>query len=719
MEVNVQPPAPTASARRLFIGGNVALAVVLAVALVGVVQAFSYRALSTARYDMTRSGVNSLSDGTKNLLRGLDKNIRITSLYFETDREEADQPRYRRAVQNLLGLYEASNRARITTDYINPLKDRDRFNALTARLRGLSAYKADIERQTARVDEYKNQLDVAMRKLLQEESSAIRDLTTGLGGGDPAVMKILAPVENLFAQLLSEAESIRQQVDTFTLPDNPQFTAATGEISGLLRKVSKACKDVIAYADKAAAQNDSLPQDVMHYLRGASARYADLVAAVEAEITQLQDLEPPKVEEVLSQLGPTTNPIVVETDGEARVVDFSSVWPPLDQGSRGQTRFEQRAFKGEEKLTAAILRVTHKEQTAVVFVRYGGSPLFMGGFMPGQPPAPYAAMKQQLEDANFIVQEWDLKTAETMPTIDPTPTRTIFVVLKPTPPERGPFGQPGQDPPFGENHRQALLTALGDNPRVLFIAGWTPGPFGPIPSSYEFNDYLKTNWGVEVDTSALLIETAEFEPGKFTVARRDFYNMRDLRGAGHPILSGADAGTLGLPWAAPLVLSDPPPDGVRHETLVTLPARDGIWGVRNIQAYQDQLNERQYMTRVAGDLTGPFTLGVVATRGDAKIVVVSARAFAEDATAFARVMVLGPSGFDVRFSNPGNVTLMVNALHYLSDNLQFLNIGKPIESAVLTVNDPKQVTWVRATAIFLWPLLALACGGVAWYVRRR
>ena len=76
----------------------------------------------------------------------------------------------------------------------------------------------------------------------------------------------------------------------------------------------------------------------------------------------------------------------------------------------GRAGFDRRAFKGEEKLTSAILRATHKEQTAVVFTRYGGTPLFLGRFMPGQPPAPYTSMKQQLEDANFIVEEWDVKS---------------------------------------------------------------------------------------------------------------------------------------------------------------------------------------------------------------------------------------------------------------------------------------------------------------------
>ncbi len=408
-----------------------------------------------------------------------------------------------------------------------------------------------------------------------------------------------------------------------------------------------------------------------------------------------------------------------ETDEEARVVDFGSVWPPVDQGAGARARFDQRAFKGEEKLTSAILRVTHKEQTAVVFVRYGGMPLFLGGFMPGQPPAPYGTMKQQLEDANFIVHEWDLKSSEMPPAIDPAPTRTIFVVFKPTPPERGPMGQMSQEPPFSDAQRQALLSAMGDKGRALFIAGWAPGPFGPIPGTYEYGEYLKNNWGITVDTSALLIDFVSTAPGQYNVVRRDFFFMDGLEVTDHDIVTGAQARRLSLPWCAPLELASPAPEGVTLAPLVIQPKRDGLWGVKNIQRYEDQQRERGYLTREPEDLEGPYTLAVAATRGDAKIVVVSARDFAEDQVAFAREVAMGPQGFVIRSRNPGNVTLLINSLHWLNDNTQFMNIGKPIDSAVLQIESSSTEKVVQMFTIFVWPALALCCGGAVWWVRRK
>ena len=700
--------------QRFLVGANVVVATILVVAIVVVAQAIAFS--TPSRWDMTLSGVNSLSDATENLLRGLDGNIRLTSLYFETDREEEDQPRYRRAAEDLLNLYEATNRAKISAEWINPLKDHQKFSKLLARLREKTAFKDQIENCRARIDKYTGELDSQMRDLVQSELARIDELGGSIG--DSTTQAVVAPIEHTLMRRANMLDAMRERIDSFALAENPQYTAAINELKSLYRDFAKVLKDIGEYGSEQLQRNPALPAEYGGFLGEASNRYADLVAAVEEETTLLQELETLKIDDLLDELGPTANPILVETDEDAMVVDFSSVWPPMQEGAV-RSGLHQRAFKGEERLTSAILRATHKEQTAVVFVRYGGTPLFLGGFMPNQPPAPYTAMKEQLEDANFVVEEWDLKSSQTPPTIDPAPTRTIYVVLKPTPPQRGPMGQPSQEPPFSGSHRQAVLGAIGDSGRALFIAGWSPGPFGPIPSTYEYNDYLDDQWGIKVDSSALLIETMSIAPGKYAVGRRMFHQMQDLSVSNHDIVTGALTRELGLPACAPLELSEAPPEGVEHARLVHMPARDGIWGVKNLMKYQEQQQLRQYLTREEGDLEGPFDLAVAATKGDAKIVVISSSDFAVDNIAFAREMALTSRGFTVRSRNPGNVSLMINSLHWLNDNTEFMNIGKPIDAAVLEIESESTVRAVRVFAIGIWPALALVCGGAVWWVRRR
>ena len=66
---------------------------------------------------------------------------------------------------------------------------------------------------------------------------------------------------------------------------------------------------------------------------------------------------------------------------------------------------------------------------------------------------------------------------------------------------------------------------------------------------------------------------------------------------------------------------------------------------------------------------------------------------------------------NMNFGGPSNYV-------HQSDNTQFMNIGRPIDAAVLEIPSPSAVRTVQALTIFIWPVLALACGGVAWWVRR-
>jgi len=704
----------SASERRLRVGTNVAVAIVLVAGIVVIVQVIAFQA--AARWDMTSSRVNSLSEGTEDLLRGLGSNIRLTSLYFETDREEEDQQRYRSAAKNLIDLYEGTNRSKISAASINPLKDTEAFQALVSRLRNKASFQEEIAAYVTRIEVYRSDIDQQMRQLVKSEVDAMGSMSGGIGG---STSQQVAQVENLFLDLTDQLEQARHQIDLLVDSSDPQYAFAVNEVKTVYRKFGKLLKDVAAFGTAEAARNPDLPANQADFLRQAGSRFALVVVAIESETTALQELEPLDVDDVIAELGPTNNAILVETDEDARVVDFPSVWPPLNaQAGGSRAKFKDRAFKGEEKLTSAILRVTHKEQTAVIFVRYGGMPLFMGGFMPGAPPALYSAMKQQLEDANFIVEEWDLKSRDTPPKIDPAPTKRIYIVLIPTPPQKGQFGQPGQEPPFTDVHRQRLVEALGENPRALFLAGWMPGPFGPIPATYPYNDYLKETWGVHLDTSALLIRTASLEPGKYVVTSKAFYSMNDFEFGEHDIVSGLRTTRIALPWCAPLERAESPPEGVEITSLVVQPARDGLWGIHNIQAYEEQLRAREYMTKVPDDLEGRFELAVAVTKGDGKIVLISARDFALDSVAFARELAMTAQGFTLRARNAGNVSLVVHSLHWLNDNTAFMDIGSPIDAAVLEV-DAGDVKFVQVLAIFVMPFLAVVSGIVAWRIRRR
>ncbi|MEK6676076.1 MAG: Gldg family protein, partial [Planctomycetota bacterium] len=195
MAVERNQPAKGSSAgggRRFLVGSNVAMTIALVIAIAGVLQYFAYR--YPAKADMTSTGVNSLSDGTMNLLRGLETPVKLTSFYFETDLEDEDQPRYRRTVEDLLGLYSSTNRGKITTEWVNPLSDHDKVKKLVAELRDKPTFKEELSAHRARLDRYQSELNDRMSKLVSDELSQLASL--GAGMQDQGIQRAIGPVED-------------------------------------------------------------------------------------------------------------------------------------------------------------------------------------------------------------------------------------------------------------------------------------------------------------------------------------------------------------------------------------------------------------------------------------------------------------------------------------------------------------------------------------------
>lgn len=724
-----KPEPSAASPARFKVGMNVIVSVLLVAGIAGVLQAFAFH--SGAQFRMTSSGVSDLSSGTRTLLHNLDTDIRITSLYFETDLEDDEQSQYRQAVEDLLALYQAGNRSRITTDYVNPLdKDRRKFSEMVERLLKKTKFVEQIEQHKTLIKTYEEDLHNRMTTVVQQELALLAGMTDALSGGQLPTQ--LAAVQRAMDEIDGELQRTQRQVSALTAAETPQYGAALSKIRTLYGDFKELLANVIAFGERELQKSPDMPADQAEYLTGISDRFAPITEALTAEIDAAGEVEPPGFDALMRELDPQSNPILVETEDEAMVVTFSKVWPPLDQNRGPRAGFSDRAFKGEEKLTSAILRLTHEDQTAVVFVRYGGPPLFFGGFAPNMPPAAMGRIKEQLEDANFLVREWDLKTSDTAPKIDPPPSRTIYVLLKPTPPPPGQFGQPSQEPPFSDRHRQLVLDALGESPRAMFLTEWDQGRnMGQmtLPGVYDYGDYLSDNWGIEVDINTLLLRAVKVAVDEYRLAALAVTDV-ERPNPDSPIVSGPAASRVFLPLCVPITLTDPAPEGVSREVLLKAPAEEGLWGAKgttNVFSYIQQNRSGKPVSKIEGDLEGPFNIAVTAEQEggpgvparDGKIVVVGSSMFAFDEVAFAAELAQTASGFTIRSRNPGNVTLLINSLHWLNDNTSFMNIGQPIDANVLEIDDPATVTTVKFLTVLVWPALALCGGGVAWWIRRK
>ena len=688
------------------IGLNVALMVVLAVALVAGLQWIAYA--YGGRADLTKSGVNSLSDGTVRMLKGLNQDIRLTSLYFKTDLEDQDQTRYRKAAADLLELYGVTNRGKVTVDFINPLQDHDKRKALVDRLVGIKRFAEQAEKHRAVVDAFSQRIVPAVGALMTDELGRI-DALTGLSEKDN---RLISQVKMLYERTRTDLESGAREITDALASEAPAYSAATAAIRRVYAQISQMLESVIGVSAQLTGAGDQFSPGVVSFFAQAESRYRPVLDDVKAQQDALGKLPRLELDDILRAIGPMSNAVVVESADDARVIEFRDMWPVSGGAGAGAAR----TFAGEQKLTAAILQLTEKSKPAVVFVRYGGPPLLMGGFMPGQPRGAFSKMRTRLEEVNFSVHEWDLASQETAPKIDPAPSRVIYVVMPPSPPPRGPMGQPSRQPPFSDKDLKKLTDAMGRDGRALFLAGYEMGQMG-MPSHYGYNQYLESTWGVQLTDDRLLFKVEPVGVEKYQIYSSPIL-MTQLSYGYHPIVKQLGRTAINLPFVSPIEVLDKQPEGVTIQRLAWLAPTEGLWAVKDVQYYARQ-RASEFIVRNPEDYEGEFTVAVAGVHDNAKMVLIGSSEFANDRNALATGFVLTAQGLVARPLNPGNVTLLINSLHWLNDNTEWMNLGAPIDAATINIDrNSKQMTLVKAMVYVIWPGIFLLTGVVVWWTRR-
>ncbi len=710
-------PAPARDefqGRHLLIGANVVFSVAVAVAIVGILQWGAY--FKHAKADLTDSSVNSLAPWTEKLFGDVQQKVRLTSMYFETDLEDEDQAKYRTKVNDLIALYQGVNPSMVEADHFNPLQDHAKREKFLDRVRNLKKFKEQTTPYGELIERFQASLGGQIGDLIQGELAGVTALMEA--PGDDSTKDELGQIQQLLERWGREIELSARDLEDAITGAQPRYGAAKTVLSGLAGSLPRDLTNIATFAAQTVERNVDLSPAAVAYLSGAGERYQpvlDELGALSESLNALPDLD---IEDLLSQIGPTSNALVIETEEDAKILSFSDVWPPGDPNIPARSaRFGQRVFKGEENVTTATIQLTQKERSAITFVRFAGPPLFFG--FPGSPEAPpYMEVKRRLEEANFVVNEWDVSAAETPPPVDPPPVRTIFIVLRPSSPPQNPMSQQ-QQPQFSEEHKQKILAQMGENPRAIFLAGWMPGPFGAFPEPYPFDAYLNDEWGVHV-ASDLLVQRVFMgrKPGEFAVAQQSWV-MTDPSRSDQMIVKDMRGRKAAFPFVSPLEVVSEPPDGVTVEPLLWCDRSEDLWGVKNVQQYIERARAGKGVTRDPGDILGRFNLAACAERGDGKIVVISSRSCMADAFSMARGLAFTAEGLTFKERNPGNIHLLLNSLYWLNDKTEWMNVGTPVALGTIEIDEGPELTFVRAFVFAIWPAMVACCGGVAWWVRRR
>lgn len=463
--------------------------------------------------------------------------------------------------------------------------------------------------------------------------------------------------------------------------------------------------------------------------------YQDLIDELDELVTQLDELKDLKLEDIADKLR-EDNVVVVETEGKARVLSFDDVWPmsisPWTAFAGPQEDKPRRVFNGDQAISSALIALTHDQPFASVIIAYfrpQPTPGPMGQQIPppssSLPERRFSTLRGQLERANLVIKEWNL--AEGLQPPEPDEGTVPVYLFLPPPPARPPMGmQQTPERSFGEPEREAVRQVLAENGRAIFLASFElPRPMSPFmppaPAAYLYGSMLSEEWGIEVGHRQRVIK-ARPDPGRaglYRITLGDWSFLRLNEFTDHPVGKPLRAARCLTNDVCPVLPADQPPEGIRIEPILTVPARDDWWAENDVVRLVSRvLQGEAYVTKDLDDRLAPFPV-IVAAENDrgSKIIVAGIGAGLLDGYLDERVAVL--EGDAIRFDPPpsSNADILVNAVLWLADKPELIGAGPALVPPIQPIEPHVRSTlWV---VVMGWSLLALVVGGVMMAIRRR
>ncbi len=719
--------------RRAYYGTNVVLQIVM-VTLVVVGAVYLAQGALRGQLDLTRRGVNSLTPRTLQLLGHLKQDVKIVAIYTVLSKYDERAQKRQTTVQDLLDLYEANGHGHITADVIDPMKDRGRMVAVLNRLRDKPAYKDEAAAHIQALTDFSD-LSQQISDLVAQQIAEVDRLSSA----NPELRDtFFLDINQELQRIQRQGERTAEELRTLQAGDMPAYGRAIETVRNYLQAVSTYFEAFGNWVAKNASLVSGLGEAGEDFVNQARMRYDEMREQIGTLLTQTAELERTKLEDLADQLNRWANapPILVEADDEALVLPFAEVWPfRMNANVPLPADGDEREFAGEQAVSSAILRLTQKERTAVVFTRYGGESPIVPDFSRMQsmrriPRAPFGELNELLEQENFITHDWDVKTDKAVPKIEDA-SRRVYVVFPPTPPVQTDPRRPPAEGPIAPEDVQLIIDAVKESGRAIFLASWSPPPQGPMPvgGRYEFGDYLKNNWGVEVKHKYIVLPFApSMDDPELFLATQLTQGMiiggEDLRFTDHPISAPLRALPAGFRMACPLqiVPAEEFPEGVDVEPIVLVRETDSVWAIEDVMRLNADFQRRQGTYPRDDDIRPPFPVAVSAEREeDGRLVVFASEQFAADSVlGMQGLMQVGNSlALYARF--PANADLFMNAIHWLTDNSNRISVGvrgTDVPRLSRLEEGPALEFW-RVFLMAIWPALALVVGGGVWLFRRR
>lgn len=691
--------------RRIVYSLNVLVAVLVAIAIVVLINWIAYRQYQ--RFDLTATRKYSLADQTRKVLGQLEGDHRIVTMLQYVD--PATVP-YIDQMRDLVDEF-GRHSDKVQVDHIRPDLDLAKREALYSDVR--QRFADDIQPVADAVDQGLETLTVThgtMTELLPQ----LQAVAEQPGLSETAAGQFASSVAAALARFGQTSADLQERIDNVLDSPMPGFEEARSALlHGVQTGMAAASKPGLpqlatglfgpsAQRARKIADEADAPAQVKNDLLVMARRFEALQAQIDQAVEALQTAPAAERYTYARQALLESPGIVILGPEQVRVVPQHELVRVPEQTRPGQPVPELR-FLGEERLTGAFVSMAVEEPPLAVFVFAGQRPAIGQG---GQ----FELVAERLRRANYQVTQWNASGQfttmgqQTPAAAPPQPRqgqRAVWI-LTPLVSSNALAGATGKEPAADLLKRRL---AAGDSALVMLAADPTAG-VGPVDPVVD----ILSNYGIQPQLDRIILKQVQLPDRQSQTTTQ--LTVDDWPGD-LPVGQAVEGMRTVLLQASPLEL-DTKSDDAQIYPLVRVQG-DNLWAHSDLSD-PAAVQQAKFDPALHQDA---FIVGAAAERENSRVIVVADPVWASDH--LTNVGALGQGTAEITGAVfPGNAELFVNSVYWLT-GFDELIAASPRSQDIRRIQPISRST-VQA---YQWGLFAgmpavIAVVGVGvWVVRRR
>ncbi|MBI1372024.1 MAG: hypothetical protein GC159_04595 [Phycisphaera sp.] len=707
------PAAPTQKQRWAKYGLNVALLIFSVFAIVVLLNYIAYQPGNAKRIDFTHTRRYSLSEQTLGVIKRVDRPITITTLYNKLTNADRNEVALLNRVEDLLDEYQSRSK-QIVYRQIDPGVNVVEYDTFVKDI--LARHGDTLKASTNALRNAQKTFDAA-EAFTKTQATDVGNMLTD-AGNNPDVIVFIKNLSKNFSRAPEEFTRSRELIDRELKTAMPDHLGMRMNAAAVLRQ----------FADKSLAPAiknfEYLKADsrMSHAFQDTTLGLLPRLKAMQEQVTQALDALADAKSDAYDDLRMNVsraNSIVITADASAVGPDaakglpdvvalsLNQIYPGIERENLTGRVIRSAGYNGEEAITGALIRLTQRTDTTVVFL----NPSQFPALSRGNPQGTYNYVADRLRKMNIAVTEW-------------MPAGRMGPGGQPLPPGPRPTPTPGQTMvyvalPAAQNAKSGSVPTsmiIADavrkhieagHPAIVIVA---PSQLVAVGEPEPFIDMLKT---LDVNVTAdRVVLTEHTTPNGQAVVTNQLDSGNALMIGDHPVAQTASSLRGLLLQAVPVKVAAK--EGVQAWPL--LRSNDKTWA-------DNEYTDLSAAKRDDGDASGPFDIAVAVDRFGTRFAVLGDPVMASDfVTTFGGAPGRGGPGLaeSLGATFPANAELFVNTVYWTAGLDSLVAAGaRSQEVRHLADISPgeKHAAWF--VLVLGLPVLCLFSGGFVWMLRNR